>query len=156
MPDVAAGPPGSDRIDLSVPARPPSVELVHAAVAQLWTQHESVDSQVRIRFEMAVVEIFANIVEHAFRSDLALPEDGTRRLELSLLATDDEVTAEFSDNGQPAELDLSTATLPDEEADSGRGLAMALAALDDLRYRRVGGRNRWSLVCRRDGRAGPA
>jgi hypothetical protein len=28
---------------------------------------------------------------------------------------------------------------------------MALAALDDLAYERVAGRNRWSLVCRRDG-----
>jgi serine/threonine-protein kinase RsbW len=146
MSEAAADP---DRIELSVPARPASLDLVHTAVAQLWDGHDSIGPVDRIRFETAVVEIFANIVEHAFRTDPALPDELTRRLRLSLAVTDELVTARFSDNGLPAELDLSTITLPDDDADSGRGLAMAVAALDDLQYERVAGRNHWSLVCRR-------
>jgi serine/threonine-protein kinase RsbW len=142
---------GSELIELSVPAQPASVDLVHSAVDQLWVGRESIGTVDRIRFETAVVEIFANIVEHAFRSDADLPDGLARRLDLRLEATDDEVTALFSDNGLPAELDLSDVTLPDEDAESGRGLAMAIAALDDLHYERVEGRNRWSLVCRRAG-----
>jgi serine/threonine-protein kinase RsbW len=140
---------GAERIELSVPARPGSLELVHAAVDQLWSQHTNVEAADRARFETAVVEIFANIVEHAFRTDPDLPDGLGRRLELSLEATEGDVLARFSDNGLPAELDLSAVTMPGEGAESGRGLAMALAALDDLRYERISGRNRWSLVCRR-------
>lgn len=137
-----------NRIHLSVPARPESIELVHPALEQLWSTHEDITIRDRIRFETAVVEIFANVVEHAFRADAGhSPPDG-RRLELTLCTEGDRVEALFTDNGLPAELDLSRITMPDEEAESGRGLAMALAALDDLSYEREDGRNRWRLTCR--------
>jgi serine/threonine-protein kinase RsbW len=37
--------------------------------------------------------------------------------------------------------------MPGAEAESGRGLALALAALDHLEHQRVDGRNRWLLRC---------
>lgn len=141
--------PPDTTIALSVPARPTSLELVHTAVAQLWSDHETVGVPDRIRFETAVVEIFANIVEHAFRTDPEVPDPVTRRLEVRLSASPARLEADFSDNGLPAELDLSAVTLPDDEATSGRGLAMAIAAVDDLRYERHEGRNYWSLTCDR-------
>lgn len=45
------------------------------------------------------------------------------------------------------EIDLSEVVLPADLAESGRGLAVASAAFDDLDYTRVGGRNRWRLLC---------
>ena len=36
--------------------------------------------------------------------------------------------------------------LPDEMAESGRGLWLAKATLDDLQYARAGDRNTWKLV----------
>lgn len=153
MSDATSDESPSDPIELWLPARPESLEQVHGAVARLWTRQATVGELDRMRFESAVVEIFANIVEHAFDVDTGLtdvlPDERRRRLRLSLRATDEEVTARFSDNGLPAELDLSSVTLPADDADSGRGLAMAVAALDDLHYERVDGRNHWSLVCRR-------
>ena len=39
--------------------------------------------------------------------------------------------------------------MPDDDAETGRGLAMALATLDHLGYEQVEGRNLWELRCDR-------
>lgn len=141
------------RLELAAPADPEMLDLVHALLEQLWSSHPDVSETDRIRFETAVIEILANIVEHAFVLD-GSPGDAARvrRFDVSLGATDEELLASFGDNGLPIALDLSDVTMPDELAESGRGLALATAALDDLSYERVDGRNHWKLLCLR----GPA
>ena len=42
--------------------------------------------------------------------------------------------------------------MPDADAESGRGLALAAAAVDDMSYERVEGRNHWRLRCVRERR----
>jgi len=96
---------------------------------------------------MSVIEIVGNIVEHAYLADG--DTTGGRRFDILLGATDDRILAHLGDNGLPVALDLSGAAMPDEFAESGRGLALAMAALDDLTYERVEGRNRWDLLCLR-------
>jgi serine/threonine-protein kinase RsbW len=135
-----------NRIELSLPARPESLDLVHPALDQLWSLNDSVPPRDRFRFETAVVEVFANIVEHAFHADEVAEASG-RRLDLVLAVRSGAVEADFSDNGRPVALDLSNVTMPDPDAEEGRGLAMAIASLDDLSYERSEGRNRWRLVC---------
>lgn len=136
---------------LSVPAAESSVEVFQDVLPHFWRFHPDVERRVRVSLETAAVEILVNIVRHAFELDSArepLPQGSRRRLDVMLARTVDQVMIQFVDNGQPAELDLSAVTMPDEEAESGRGLAMALAALDELEYERVEGRNRWRLTCR--------
>jgi len=142
MPESAAAAP----IRISVPARLGSLDLVHPALEQLWEAHDNVTRLDRMRLETAVVEIFVNIVEHAYRADSEGQD--ARRLELVLTVGEAGAEATFLDNGEPAEIDLSEVTMPDADSESGRGLAMALAALDDLGYERVDGRNRWHLLVR--------
>jgi serine/threonine-protein kinase RsbW len=138
------------RLTLDMPASEEAVELAHRQIDQLWSADDSVSPGDRMRFELAVIEILGNIVEHAWAVD---PEHrASRRLWMNLEVTTDRVTALLGDNGEPASLDLSAATMPGEDAESGRGLPLAMAALDSLDYSREGGRNTWSLVCeRRDG-----
>lgn len=134
------------RLELSAPADPQMLELVHAVLEQLWTSHPDVSDGDRMRFEMAVIEILGNIVEHAYQLDA--PEDSTaRRFDISLGATETELTASFADNGMPMAIDLSGVTMPGEDAESGRGLALAAAVVDDMSYERVEGRNHWRLLC---------
>ncbi len=135
------------RLELSAPATPEILELVHGMIAHLWSAHPDISGRDRARFEMSVIEILGNIVEHAYLADASFPSG--RRFEIVLGATDDLLMAHLGDNGLPVALDLSTAVMPDELAESGRGLALATAALDDLSYERVGGRNLWDLLCRR-------
>ncbi len=142
------------RLELSAPASPETLDLVHAVLEQLWLNHEDVSARDRFRFETAVIEILGNIVEHAYRLEPGVEDaaGGSRRFDIVLSATAEELVASFGDNGMPIALDLSDIAMPDEDAESGRGLALAAAALDDLSYERIEGRNHWRLLCVREPR----
>ena len=133
------------RLELSAPATPEMLDLVHSVLEQLWAAHDDVAMADRVRFEMAVIEILGNIVEHAYEIDAA--DAGNRRFDVTVAATDTELVAAFGDNGMPMAIDLSAVGMPDDLAESGRGLALAMAAVDDLSYEREGGRNLWRLTC---------
>ena len=134
------------RLVLSAPAVPEVLEVVHAMLAQLSAQVTDLAERDRARFEMAVIEILANVVEHAYAHD----EQSGRRFEITLLADPDRLVATLGDNGLPMELDMSAVAMPDDDlAETGRGLALATAARDDLQYGGVDGRNRGTLLCRR-------
>jgi serine/threonine-protein kinase RsbW len=135
------------RLELSAPATTEILDLVHGMIEHLWTTHPDITERDRARFEMSVIEILGNIVEHAYGFEETHPSG--RRFEIILAATDDRLLAHLGDNGLPVALDLSGAAMPDELAETGRGLALATAALDDLSYRRVGDRNLWDLLCLR-------
>ena len=135
-----------ERLVLSAPAVPEVLDVVHAMLDQLCAGAGRLDDRDRARFETAVIEILANVVEHAFEQD----KTSGRRFDITLLADDEQLEATLADNGLPMALDLSNIALPDDElAESGRGLALATAALDELRYQRVEDRNHWTLRCRR-------
>ncbi|GAA1479296.1 ATP-binding protein [Nocardioides aestuarii] len=145
MTDPAAG----HELVLDLPVSPGAIDEVQDALARFWELDGAVTMLDRIRFESALVEIVGNAVEHAYAFDSTSGGVG-RALEVRLLLDAARVEAEVSDNGLPVEIDLGQVTMPGEDAESGRGLALALAAVDDMRYERSGGRNRWVLVCRRD------
>lgn len=134
-------------LDLAV--TPAAVDEVQDALPGLWDLDGAVTAVDRIRFETALVEVVGNVVEHAYEMDSTSGHVPGRALQVRLSLTAATVEGEVSDNGVPVELDLARVTMPGEDAESGRGLALALAAVDDLRYERSGGRNRWVLVCRR-------
>jgi len=142
-------PEDGGRLELSAPATPEMLDLVHAVLEQLWAGHADVAPSDRVRFETAVIEILGNIVEHAYELDA--PAAGDRRFDISLTASSTELVASFGDDGVPMSIDLSAVAMPDELAESGRGLALAMAAVDDLTYAREGGRNLWRLTCLRRG-----
>lgn len=138
------------RIELSAPATPEIMDLVHAMLEHLWGTCPDVSDRDRMRFEMSVIEILGNVVEHAYAADNTdIPGQEGRRFEIVVGITEANLMAHLGDNGLPTELDLSGVAMPDVLAESGRGLALATAALDDLSYERVGGRNLWDLLCLR-------
>lgn len=139
-----------DRLELSAPATPEILDLVHTMLEHLLAERDDVADRARMRFEMAVIEILSNIVEHAYEADAEVPHPAgaSRRFTITLAVTATRLLAALSDNGLPMALDLEGAALPDDDlAESGRGLAMATAALDSLEYARLDGCNRWTLVC---------
>jgi serine/threonine-protein kinase RsbW len=103
---------------------------------------DEVDEDSRMQFEVSVAEIAANIIEHAGSGEPV-------GVKLELRLTSDRLEATFTDDGTPAKVDLRSVEMPDVFADRGRGLAIALASLDELEYRRRGGSNMWRLVCYR-------
>lgn len=137
------------RLTLATGVEESAVDQTHDLLQELWGQVPEVGDLDRIRIETAVAEIIGNIVRHTRRLDA--PGSDSRRVQVSVWCSDDEVGAEFVDNGLPAAIDLSDVTMPDLDAESGRGLALALAAVDQLDYERSSGRNLWRLSCRRGG-----
>ncbi|WIB13975.1 ATP-binding protein [Curtobacterium sp. MCPF17_052] len=113
--------------------------------AAWWDGQGIDDPTMRFRLETALVEVAANVIEHTRRSDT---QEG-RRFVLDLTTRDTELVAVLSDNGMPADIDLSAVTMADPEDEGGRGLALAIAALDRLDHHHEGGRNVWVLVCAR-------
>lgn len=135
------------QLTLSTPASSEALELAHGQLAQLWAADATVSAADRARFELAVIEVLGNIVEHAWIADDEHPSP--RRLSLELTVTPDRLDAVLGDNGVPVSIDLSAATMPAPDAESGRGLALTLAAVDALEYDRDGGRNVWRIRCDR-------
>jgi serine/threonine-protein kinase RsbW len=92
----------------------------------------------RMRFELAVSEIAANIIEHA----------QPHVMNLRLRVHSGNVIAEFADSGLGWEGPPEPSEVLDDLAETGRGLELATTAVDDLVYERTGSTNRWQLVKR--------
>jgi serine/threonine-protein kinase RsbW len=90
---------------------------------------------------IAAGEIGANIVEHA---------SGGRaiRIWMDIEVSPSQVHVSFTDEGDPAQIDLDAVSMPDEAAERGRGLALAQAVLERLAYSRTE-LNHWLLVSKR-------
>jgi PAS domain S-box-containing protein len=116
-----------------------NLDMVHETLAGFWGRLSAPpDEMWRMHFDLAVIEIEANIVEHA--------RPPAVWLQLSL--GEGCVVAEFLDSGR----EWSGAARPpapaDELEERGRGLAMARAAVDEVRYERTEAANRWRLTKR--------
>lgn len=92
----------------------------------------------RLEFETAVAEIAANIIEHAnpaARGDFSM----------HLFYSGESVSARFVDSGLPFTHTITAPPPADPLAETGRGIAIARAALDRLHYQRQDNRNVWTL-----------
>ncbi|MEJ1154448.1 MULTISPECIES: ATP-binding protein [Microbacterium] len=107
------------------------------ALAALWESGPPVPAEDREPFALAVSEIAANIVEHASAREPV-------HVSLTLTMTETMLEAVFTDTADPALIDLSSIQMPDWHAESGRGLALALATLDELVHETHEG-NTWRL-----------
>ncbi|WP_186377029.1 ATP-binding protein [Curtobacterium pusillum] len=133
------------RTTYEVPATVESLDQVQDRFGAWWDGIGIDDVRLRFGLETALAEIAANIVEHTRRTD----QEAGRRYTVELDVTDRELVAVLSDNGLPADVDLAAVTMADVDEESGRGLALAIAALDRLEHRHEGGRNVWTLACTR-------
>jgi serine/threonine-protein kinase RsbW len=125
---------------------------VHDALGRLWTDLRGIISELpttlwRHQFEIAVIEVAANVIEHAYGSN------NTGPMQIRLLAYEDRFEALLIDEGRPWEQgspEPHSASAPvDSLAESGYGLALAYATVDEVQYERTTeGRNKWHLVKR--------
>ncbi len=128
---------GAHRVELDCP--PDDVTAVHEFLERVWRAEPSVSAEDRMALELALVELASNVIEHAGRGR-------TLACRVDLACSSEGYSAVVSDDGAAADVDPTAAELPDDLAESGRGLALVKMVVDDLRYDRVGDRNRWSLL----------
>lgn len=120
---------------------PGTMEGIQQTLDRLWQQHPDVSETARLHVELAASEIGANVVKYA-----AEGHPVSLRMEAEVCGGD--IRVNFTDDGHPAPVDLAAVRMPSELAERGRGLAMAVAVLDQLSFRRDGSVNRWTLVRR--------
>ena len=138
-------PPESNSPDSSVVLEtvtgPGTLDAIQISLDEFFAVHRQVPHPVRLDLSIAAAEIGANIIEHA----------GAGRpvhLHMEIGLFPDEVWITFTDDGVAAQVNLAAAGLPDENAERGRGLAIAQAVLRELSYRRNAA-NHWTLVSQR-------
>ncbi|MBC7630991.1 ATP-binding protein [Aeromicrobium sp.] len=134
-------------LTLVAPLSQAALEEVHNLVAQLFDTVGVTEMLDRIRFETAVIEVAGNILEHSTRTDP--PSDEPRSFNIVLQGDAHALTAEFRDDGKPVEIDFEQISMPADDAEEGRGLALALATVDEISHEHTDGLNIWRLTCRR-------
>jgi serine/threonine-protein kinase RsbW len=123
-------------------AVPESLDRLQDLMDEVRGDHPDLDETDLSMFETAIVEIHGNVVEHG-----RPPGQVVYAFRLEVHA--DRLVGVLADTGN-ASPDLSALdSLPDDLAESGRGLWLAKATLDELDYSRTGDRNTWRLVRRR-------
>jgi serine/threonine-protein kinase RsbW len=120
------------------PARLDLVDRVLDALDRLWADTAYVPVQDRTLFALALSEVATNMVQHT-----ADPE--TVALTVDVLVSRDCLDATLTDTAPPAEIDWDRVEMPEADSESGRGLALSTAALDELRHFSDERGNTWRL-----------
>ncbi|MEV8213323.1 ATP-binding protein [Leifsonia sp. NPDC077715] len=128
------------REEFLAPADAEAIERVHALFEELAVKRPDLPDERRGAFELAVVEVVTNVVQHGV--------EGTRtRVELELGHSPDGLRAVVTDDAEPADIDLSATAMPDPEdfGESGRGLALISLLVDEFTHQPLPHGNRWTL-----------
>lgn len=131
-----AAPDGFRTLDLAAP--PDDVNSVHGLLETVWAEHEHVGDIDRISFETALIELVSNVIRHG---------DGGCgiRCSVTVTVTGDRIQARLHDDGEPGDIQLTGRDLPDDLAESGRGIPLITALVDVVRYERSADSNFWYL-----------
>lgn len=122
-----------------------SFEAIEHDLECAWDRYPEVPESVRMQLAIAVAEVVGNIIEHGGGQHRPV------RIEMALTVSDaGQVQICVTDDGDelPAEVNLSAVSMPDPTAESGRGLALAHAVLEQLSYHRDNAINYWTLLSR--------
>jgi serine/threonine-protein kinase RsbW len=123
-------------------AVPDSLENLHDLLHQVRQENPDLDATDVMSFETAIIEIHGNVVQHGKPRGCVL-----YTFELDVL--NDSLVGVLGDNGEATPDLASQIGLADAEAESGRGLWLARAALDELEFVREADHNTWRMVKKR-------
>ena len=120
-------------------AVPESLRRLHALLEHVAQDHPEVTADDLMLLETAVIEIAGNVVEHG-------RPPGQVRYAFEVAVLPDRLEALLTDTGEEVPGATGSPDMPDCYEETGRGLPLARAALDDLSYAREDERNLWRMV----------
>jgi serine/threonine-protein kinase RsbW len=124
---------------LLVSSPPDDVDTVHDLLDDVWAGHGAVRLRDRMSFETAIIELASNVLRHA--------DSGSGiTCRLDIVVRPDRLEATLTDSGEPGDIQLAGRELPDELAESGRGIPLVQALVDVVEYDRGGELNRWYIA----------
>ena len=136
----------SAKLRLTIETRLDELERLSTTIEDLGRDDNwSVDLSFQVN--LILEELWLNVVNHGH-------EDGFHEVEIELTSEAESLTIEITDDGKPFN-PLNEAPAPDVTASledrsmGGLGLHLVRTLMDELRYRREGGRNHLTLVKRR-------
>lgn len=124
------------RRDLSVP--PDDIYDVHKFLEDIWNENSQLRELERYSVETAIIELTTNIILYSdvtggVTCDIVVEIDGGN------------ILAKISDNGDLAGLQIDEHIMPDEFSESGRGIPLIKALVDEFRYENIDNRNIWTI-----------
>ncbi|MFC0681791.1 ATP-binding protein [Lysobacter korlensis] len=126
---------------VEVSAPPHDVDAVQDMLVDAWSALPPLSDDDRMRFELALVELASNVIRHA--------NDGSGvSCTLRIENRGDRIEATLVDSGKPGTVCISATEMPDDLSESGRGIPLIRALVDELDYGRDGGVNRWYIMRR--------
>jgi anti-sigma regulatory factor (Ser/Thr protein kinase) len=133
----------SAKLCLKIETRADQLERLSSAIEALGEEDEWPPDLI-FRVNLALEELGLNIINHGYA-------DGCHEIEFKLTSEAESVTIEVTDDGKPFD-PLQDAPTPDVTAPledrpvGGLGLHLVRTLMDEMRYRREGGRNHLTLV----------
>ncbi|WP_291043243.1 ATP-binding protein [Herbiconiux sp.] len=127
-----------ERKNLVFSAPPDDVDAVHEFLETVWEANLGVSEFDRMAFETALIELASNVIQHA-------AGEGGVTCVLTVEADENGLSASLADTADAGGIVLMDRSMPDELSESGRGIALIQALVDDLRYERVDEHNVWSI-----------
>ncbi len=124
------------------PSNEEAIEAIHNELEALWDDASFVPDMDRMTFATAVIEAAANIVQHA--EPVA---EKPVEIDVEIGVWPSRLVARISalNAREPFAEDMQ-ASMPDSEAESGRGLALIEALVTTVTFEREDGTNTWILT----------
>ena len=124
---------------LKMTAPPDDVDTVHRLLGTVWADVPSVPIEDQRRFETALIELTSNVIRYA---------GGGKGVSCTLTVDnfEDRIEAMLTDTGEPGNMQLVGRSMPDDLAESGRGILLIQALVDELSYDRYNGHNYWRIM----------
>ena len=126
---------------LLIDTPPDTLDSVHDLLQVIWDKSPEIDIQDRIRFETALIELASNIFRHAHNGSGV-------SCSLTVHISRDRIEASLRDTGQPGDIEIVDVEMPDVLEESGRGLALINALVDEFTYERIDDHNVWHIAKR--------
>lgn len=133
----------SPTVHIDGPAGLALVDRVLDALDALWASAPDVPEDDRSLFTLAVSEVATNMVQHGVTTTPVT-------LAIDIVVASDELRATLVDTAPPASIDWHGVSMPDADSESGRGLALAQAVLDEFGHTYDDRGNTWVLRRRID------
>ena len=119
------------------------INVVHDFIERIWGENPDLSVMDRLRFETAFIELAANVIQHADEGNGIVAD-------ISITIDGDCISGQISDSSPAGMVDLAMREMPDENAESGRGIAFIQRLVDVFHYERREDENLWIIQKRRE------